>query len=104
MEKIPYGKYTKEFRMEAVKLVTDGGLSILEASRRLSLAPSTLNNWVKKKKAGQLEEVGKNHRQLSEKEMELAHLKRELAEVKMERDILKKATAYFAKGSLRGAR
>ncbi len=100
MEKIPYGKYTKEFRMEAVKLVTDGGLSILEASKRLSLAPSTLSNWVKKNKAGQLEEVGKNHHQLSENEMELARLKRELAEVRMERDILKKATAYFAKGSL----
>jgi transposase len=100
MKKIPYGKYTKEFRMEAVKLVTDGGLSILEASRRLSLSASTLTNWVKKNKAGQLEEVGKNHRQLSDKEMELVRLKRELAEVKMERDILKKATAYFAKGSL----
>jgi transposase len=41
---------------------------------------------------------------LSEKEMELARLKRELAEVKMERDILKKAAAYFAKESQRGAR
>ena len=100
MKKIPYGKYTKEFRMEAVKLVTDGGVSVLEASRRSSLAPSTLSNWVKKNKTGQLEEVGKNHRQLSDKEMELARLKRELVEVKMERDILKKATAYFAKGSL----
>lgn len=36
MNKIPYGKYTKEFRLEAVKLVTDGGLSILEASKQLS--------------------------------------------------------------------
>ncbi len=45
MEKIPYGKYTKEFRIEAVKLVTDGGLSIPEASRRLSLAPSTLSSY-----------------------------------------------------------
>ena len=100
MKRIPYGKYTKEFRLEAVKLVTDGGLSILEASRRLSLSPSTLNNWVKAYKAGKLEELGKNHRQLSDKEMEMARLKRELAEVKMERDILKKAAAYFAKGSL----
>lgn len=100
MKKIPYGKYTKEFRMEAVKLVTDGRVSILEASRRLSLAPSTLSNWVKKNKTGNLEEVGKNHRQLSDKEMELARLKRELVEVKMERDILKKAAAYFAKESL----
>jgi transposase len=100
MERIPYGKYTKEFRLEAVKVVTDGGLSIPEASRRLSLSPSTLSNWVKAYKAGKLGEVGKNHRQLSDKEMELARLKRELAEVKMERDILKKAAAYFAKGSL----
>ena len=100
MKKVPYGRYTKEFRLEAVKLVTDGGLSILEASRRLSLSPSTLNNWVKAYKAGKLEELGKNHRQLSDKEMEMARLKRELAEVKMERDILKKAAAYFAKGSL----
>ena len=100
MERIPYGKYTKEFRLEAVKVVTDGGSSIPEASRRLSLSPSTLSNWVKAYKAGKLGEVGKNHRQLSDKEMELARLKRELAEVKMERDILKKATAYFAKGSL----
>ncbi len=100
MKKVPYGKYTKEFRLEAVKLVTDGRLSIPEAGRRLSLAPSTLTNWVKVCKAGKLEEVGKNHRQLNDKEMELILLKRELAEVKMERDILKKATAYFAKGSL----
>jgi len=100
MEKLPYGKYTKEFRLEAVKLVTDGGLSIPEAGRRLSLAPSTLSNWIKKYKAGKLEEVGKSRRGLSEKELELHRLKRELAEVKMERDILKKAAAYFAKGSL----
>ena len=100
MKGIPYGKYTKEFRLEAVKLVTDGGLSIPEAGRRISLAPSTLSNWVKAYKARKLKELGKNHRELSEKEMELARLKRELAEVKMERDILKKATAYFAKGSL----
>jgi len=40
MERIPYGKYTKEFRAEAVKLVIEGGLSVIEAGKRLSLAPS----------------------------------------------------------------
>ncbi len=84
MKKVPYGKYTKEFRLEAVKLVTDGGLSIPEAGRRLTLAPSTLSNWVKAYKAGKLKELGKNHQQMSDKEMELARLKRELAEVKRE--------------------
>ncbi len=100
MKRIPYGKYTKEFRIEAVKLVTDGELSIPEASRRLSLSPSTLRNWIEAYKKGKLSEVGKNRRELSDGEMELANLKRELAEVKMERDVLKKAAAYFAKGSL----
>lgn len=104
MERIPYGKYNKEFREEAVKLVVEGGLSVLEAGRRLSLAPSTLTNWIKAYKTGKLSEVGSTYKPLSEQEMELARLKRELAEVKMERDILKKAAAYFAKESQRGAR
>ena len=58
MERIPYDKYTKEFRQEAVKLVIEGGLSIPEAGRRLSLAPSTLSHWIKTCKAGKLAEVG----------------------------------------------
>ena len=102
MERIPNGKYTKEFRVEAVKLVTEGGLSIPEAGRRLSLPPSTLNTWVKASKAGELGDVGKNQKPLSEVELALARTKRELAEVKMERDLLKKAAAYFAKESLAG--
>ncbi len=104
MERIPYGKYSKEFRQEAVKLVIEGGLSIPEAGRRLSLAPSTLGNWVRAHKKGKLSEVGKSHKPLTEVEMENYRLRRELAEVKMERDILKKAAAYFAKESQRGAR
>jgi len=101
---IPQGRYTKEFREEAVKLVTEEKLSLPEAVRRLSLAPSTLGNWVKKFKAGRLGEIGKTYRPLTEIEMELARTKKELAEVKMERDILKKAAAYFAKESLPGTR
>jgi len=101
---IPQGRYTKEFREEAVKLVTEEKLSLPEAARRLSLAPSTLGNWVKKFKAGRLGEIGKTYRPLTEIEMELVRTKKELAEVKMERDILKKAAAYFAKESLPGTR
>jgi transposase len=98
------GRYTKEFREEAVKLVTEGKLSLPEAARRLSLPPSTLGNWIKAYKEGRLGEVGKTYRPLTEIEMELARTKKELAEVKMERDILKKAAAYFAKESLPGTR
>ncbi len=104
MKRVPQGRYTREFREEAVKLVTEERLSLPEAGRRLSLAPSTIASWVKAYKAGRLGEIGKTYRPLTDVEMELARTKKELAEVKMERDILKKAAAYFAKESLPGTR
>ena len=104
MKGIPQGRYTKEFRQEAVKLVMDEGLLWGEAARRLSLPTSTLANWVKAAKVGRLGEVGKKYRPLTEIEIELARTRKELAEVKMERDILKKAAAYFARESLPGTR
>ena len=104
MKRGPQGRYTKEFREEAVKQVTEEKLSVPEAARRVSLPPSTLGNWIKAYKEGRLGEVGKTYRPLTEIEMELARTKKELADVKMERDILKKAAAYFAKESLPGTR
>ena len=104
MKGIPQGRYTREFREEAVKLVTQEKLSLPEAARRLSLPPSTLANWLKASKEGRLREVGKTFRPLTQIEMDLAKTKKELIEVKMERDILKKAAAYFAKESLPGTR
>ena len=101
---IPQGRYTKEFRQEALKLVMEAGLSWGESARRLSLPTSTPANWVKAAKAGKLGEVGKNYRPLTEVEMELARTRKELVIIKMERDILKKAAAYFAKELLPGTR
>lgn len=104
MQRSPRGRYTREFREEAVKLVIEEKLSMPEAGRRLNLAPSTVMNWVKAYKAGKLGDVGKLYRPLTEIEMELSRVKKENAELKMERDILKKAAAYFAKESLPGTR
>ncbi len=104
MKRVPQGRYTREFRQKAVKVVIEEKLSLPEAGRRLSLPPSTLGYWVKLHKAGKLGDVGKTYRPLSDVEMELAKTKKELAVVKMERDILKKAAAYFAKESLPGTR
>ena len=59
---------------------------------------------MKQFKAGRLGEVGKTYRPLTEIEMELAKVKKENAELRMERDILKKAAAYLAKESLPGTR
>jgi len=104
LERIPRGRYTKEFRLEAVKLVTEEGLSWAAAGERLSLSASTIGNWVKAEKAGKLEEIGRTYRPLTDIELELYRTKRELARVKMECAILKKAAAYFARESLPGTR
>ncbi len=101
---IPRGRYTKEFREEAVRLVLDEKISCHEAGRRLSLAASTILNWVKAYKAGKLGDIGKAQKPLTEIEMELAKVKKENTELRMERDILKKAAAYFARESLPGTR
>ena len=100
MERIPRGRYTKEFREEAVRLVAEGGLPVAEVARRLIIPKNTLDNWLRAKKNGKLGEIGKSQRQISDIEKELMAVKRELALTKMERDILKKAAAYFAKESL----
>ena len=104
MKGIPRGRYTKEFREEAVKLVTEEHLSLPEVGRRLSLASTTIGNWVKANKLGKLGEIGKTYRPLTEVEMELARIKKENTTLKMECEILKKAAAYFARESLPGTR
>ena len=104
MKGIPQGRYTREFRREAVRLVVEEGMACRKAALQLSLAPSTLAYWVKADRAGKLGEIGKGQKPLTDVEMELARTKKELAEVEMERDILKKAAAYFARESLHGTR
>ena len=104
MERIPRGRYTKEFRMEAVKLIVESKLPQREVSRRLNVSENTLQNWLKAHRQGKLAEVVKNYRELSAAELELSQLRRELARVKMERDILKKAAAYFARESQESTR
>ena len=102
MERIPNAVYTKEFREEAVRMITESGLTVPEVARRLSIPKSTISYWVRAYRKGSLATT--RTKSLTAEEMELARLKRELAEVKMERDFLKKAAAYFAKEPKSGTR
>lgn len=104
MEKLPRQTYTKEFREQAVRLVIEQALTIPEAARRLSMSGQTLSNWVFKARHGTLAGMDAHRRPVTDLEVEVSRLKRELAEARMERDILKKATAYFAKAQLPGTR
>ena len=100
MEAVIKRKVTAEFRAEAVKLVTEQGLSPAEAARRLNVPYQTLYNWVALAKAGKLSKVdAKRIVAISPHEAELSRLKKEVAVLREERDILKKATAFFAKES-----
>jgi len=104
MKRLPQGHYSKEFREEAVKLVKEGEFSLGDVCSQLSVPKSTLEAWIRAAVKGTLGEIGKGQRPLTELELELAKMKKELAQVRMERDILKKAAAYFAKESLQGMR
>ena len=97
MARIPNGVYTAKFRSEAVKLVVQEGLQVDQAAKRLSVPKSSLGNWVRASRSGELAKVGQGQRLPTE--MEMARLRKELAEVKLERDLLKKCAAYFAKES-----
>jgi transposase len=79
-----------------VRLV-ESGQSMAAAARSIGLAEQTLLNWVKAQRQGRLSGIASS-RTISAEQMELSRWRAELTPVKMERDILGKATAYFAKG------
>ena len=90
-------RYTLEFKQEAVRLVEGGQSIAAAAARSLGVVDQTLFNWVKAHRAGKL--TGVDSKAVSAEQMEISRLRAELARVKMERDILGKATAYFAKAA-----
>jgi transposase len=94
MERAKRAKYTLEFKREAVRLV-ESGQTLAAAARSLGLVDQTLHNWVQAERQGKLK--GAEKKAVSAEQMEISRLRAELARVKMERDILGKATAYFAK-------
>ncbi len=93
--------YSKEFKAEAVKTVLEHGLSINEGASLLSIPEGTLGQWVTAARKGV---VTPGSRSVAELESEVLSLRKALNEAQLERDILKKATAYFARESLKNTR
>jgi transposase len=91
-------KFTREFKLEAVRLIKDRGVSYVQASKDLGVHQSQLRDWVKKF-SDDSQNAFFGHGQIKPEQLEIARLKREVAKLKAERDILKKAAAYFAKES-----
>ncbi len=86
--------YTAEFKAEAVKLVLEQKLSHQEAAQRVGVPKGSLSNWV----------ASSQRRGQQALKVEVNRLRRELARAEMEREIVKKAAAYFARESLQGTR
>jgi transposase len=85
-------KYTVEFKQEAIKLVTDHGYSQAEAGRRLGISEKNINRWV----VGSKKIIPLKTEKLTSEQEELKRLRRENDRLRMEKDILKKAAAFFA--------
>jgi transposase len=90
--------FTREFKLESVKLVKDRGVSIAQAARDLGVHENVLRKWVRDLKADPAHAFP-GQGQMKPEQAEIAALRKEVAKLKMERDILKKAAAWFAKES-----
>ena len=92
-------QFSSEFKQEAVRLVVSGGVSIPQAARDLDVHENVLRKWVRlQRQDGPDAFPGQG--QMKTADAEIARLRKEVVKLKMERDILKKAAAYFAKESM----
>ena len=87
-------RYPEAFKIEAVKQIVDRGYSVADVARRLDVTTHSLYAWLKK-----FGPDSKEHTEKAEAQAEIRRLQKELKRVTEERDILKKAAAYFAKQS-----
>jgi transposase len=95
--KVPRQEYTAEFKSLAVRRVKEGS-TVGAVAKELGLIEQTLRNWVKAADAGKLNGAGA--KPVTPEQMELSRLRADNVRLRREVEILKKATAYFAKGAL----
>jgi len=92
-------QFSREFKLETVRLVKERGVSVAQAARDLDLHENVLRKWVRES-AADPQHAFPGQGQMKPEQAEIDRLKKEVAKLKMERDILKKAAAYFARESL----
>ena len=92
-------KFSDEFKQEAVRLVTLRGVSMTQASRDLAIHTNLLRTWIRTATADAAAVASGGHTAKVD-QAEVTRLRKEVARLRMERDILKKAAAYFAKESM----
>lgn len=93
----PRKQYTKEFKLDAVSLVLDQGLTIAEAARSLEIRANMLGRWIKENQADNNGQAFRGNGKLTPEQAEIRRLKIENKQLKLERQILKEAAVFFAK-------
>ena len=89
-------RFGREFKIESVRLIKERGVSVAQAARDLDVHENVLRKWVKEF-AYDPAQAFPGHGQMKPEQLEIERLRREVAKLKAERDILKKAAAYFAR-------
>ncbi len=92
-------KFRREFKVEAVRLIKEGGVAVAQAARDLDVHENVLRKWVKELSADPAQAFP-GAGQMKPDQLEIDRLQREVSKLKAERDILKKAAAYFARESI----
>ena len=92
-------RFSREFKLEAVRLVRERGVSVAQAARDLDVHENVLRKWVKEF-AADPQHAFPGQGQMKPDQLEIERLRREVQKLKAERDILKKAAAYFAREAL----
>ena len=92
-------KFSREFKVEAVRLVNERGVAVAQAGRDLDVHANVLRKWVREIGSDPIQAFP-GHGQQKPEQLEIDRLRREVTKLKAERDILKKAAAYFARESI----
>lgn len=90
-------QYTKEFKLDAISLVVDQGLTIAEAARSLEIRANMLGRWIKENQTDNNGQAFRGNGKLTPDQEEIRRLKIENKQLKLERQILKEAAVFFAK-------
>ena len=92
-------KLSREFKLEAVRLVKDRGVPVAQAARDLDLHENVLRKWVRELSVDP-QHAFPGHGQMKPEQLEIDRLREEVAKLKAEHDILKEAAAYFARDAM----
>ena len=92
-------RFSREFKLEAVRLVKDRGVAVAQAARDLAVHENVLRKWIREAKTDP-QHAFPGHGQMKPEQLEIDRLRREVAKLRAERDILKKAAAFFAREAI----